>query len=589
MTRASRPGGAARRTTRALALLALLAASLPTVSAAAAGAAPRLVLQGVGDADAAAVQALFAQAAPGCQDGVTSIAPLSQAIDAELRRRARVAGHYAPVIARRFEPSAGCWTLLVRVDAGAPARVHNAVFSLAGGGADFTDIVARQPRPGQAFVEAEYERFKAELAARASALGYFDATFTHHAVDIWPRAAAVDIHLAFTTGPRYRFGETRFEPDSLPLAPPFLATMAPFQPGQPYDADAVAELRRRLVASGHFDSIDVSPALDELAAGSVPVVARLRPLPRRETAVGAGFATDIGPRLRASYLDRFIGSRGRQLDAQVAWSPVVAEATVSLKVPSERPASSFRAFDAGFRHEETDDTSGDSVSVGGRQFTQWPSGWRRTLFVDVAWESFRLGDTSGQSLLVVPGVRAEHLRSDTGGRFERGHRLLAEVRATHTALLSGASFAQARIEAAGSIALGARARAVGRVAFGGTWVDGFSDLPPSYRFFAGGDQSVRGYDYRALGPRDAAGSVVGGRHMAVASVELERAVSERWSLAAFVDAGNAFDSGLPGLRAGAGAGVRYRTPIGSLRVDLAQPVDGRGSGLRVHVGIGSLL
>lgn len=565
---------------------------LPSVASAA---TPQLLLPGVGDADSQALAALFAQAAPTCADTSVTVARLASTLAEELRTRARAGGRYAPVIARRFEPDADCWKLVVRMEPGPIAQVHNVVFTIDGGtDDDFTDLLSRQPRPGQPFIEADYERFKGQLAARAAALGYFDATFTAHTVHVYPAAGAVDIELAFSTGNRYHFGDVAFEPAEQPLSADFLAALVPFRKGDPYTAAGIAEFRERLVATGYFRSIDVAAALEELDADMAPIHVRLQSLPKRETTVGAGFATDTGPRLRGGYVDRFIGQRGRQFDALLAWSTVVAEATASLKVPSRRPARSFFAIDGGFRQEETDDTRSKSVSVGGREFTQLRSGWQRTAFADASYEAFRLGDDpEKRSLLIVPGVRFEGVDANDDQRFEQGHRLLGEVRATHTALLSSATFIQARFSANYSLLLGDKARVSVRGEVGGTWADGFAELPPTYRFFAGGDQSVRGFDFRALGPRDTDGNVIGGRYLAVASLEVERAMSARWSLATFADAGQAWSDAAPQVRVGAGIGVRYRTPIGSLRVDVAQPVDANsrrdGDGLRIHVGIGSLL
>ena len=109
---------------------------------------------------------------------------------------------------------------------------------------------------------------------------------------------------------------------------------------------------------------------------------------------------------------------------------------------------------------------------------------------------------------------------------------------------------------------------------------GYQDAP-------GKDQSVRGYAYQSLGPRDSSGEVVGGKHLLVGSVELERPLSENWGLALFFDAGNAFDSFSDyELFEGAGCGLRRYTPVGPLKVDLARQVGVSDPSYRLHVSIG---
>jgi translocation and assembly module TamA len=125
-----------------------------------------------------------------------------------------------------------------------------------------------------------------------------------------------------------------------------------------------------------------------------------------------------------------------------------------------------------------------------------------------------------------------------------------------------------------------------RLDIGRTGIDDFTQLPASLRFFAGGDQSVRGYSYNTLGPTDAQGAVVGGPHLLVGSVEYEHALASKWSAAVFFDQGNALNDFRDPLKKGAGVGVRWRTPIGQIRVDVAAALSEPGRPRRFHISIG---
>ncbi len=106
-------------------------------------------------------------------------------------------------------------------------------------------------------------------------------------------------------------------------------------------------------------------------------------------------------------------------------------------------------------------------------------------------------------------------------------------------------------------------------------------------FFAGGDRSVRGFDYQEIGELNANRKVIGGRYLTVASGEVEHYFLEQWGAAVFVDAGDAYNSSL-NANVGAGLGVRWKSPVGIVRVDFAVPVstDLPDRGLRFHIMIG---
>ena len=126
-----------------------------------------------------------------------------------------------------------------------------------------------------------------------------------------------------------------------------------------------------------------------------------------------------------------------------------------------------------------------------------------------------------------------------------------------------------------------------RADLGTTYSPDFVDLPPTVTFFAGGDNSVRGYGYETLGPLDDEGNVVGGRHVASFSVEFDRLIAEKWSVAAFVDVGDAFDDFSEiNLRTGVGVGLRWYSPLGPIRVDFAHPLDDPDSNFRLHISLG---
>ncbi|MDD5171306.1 MAG: BamA/TamA family outer membrane protein, partial [Syntrophales bacterium] len=184
--------------------------------------------------------------------------------------------------------------------------------------------------------------------------------------------------------------------------------------------------------------------------------------------------------------------------------------------------------------------------------------------------------------------RFSELHYDDVIRPRKGFNYQAELKATHQSIGSSTGFIQFMsagemiIPLPGDFALLTRARV------GGTWQnDPVEQLPISVRFFAGGDRSIRGYAYQALGPKDSQGNVVGGRNLLTGTVELERYIGKSWGVAAFYDAGNAFNN-LSDISAaqGAGMGLRYYSPIGPIKLDVARQLSVAEPDTRIHLTIG---
>jgi translocation and assembly module TamA len=186
----------------------------------------------------------------------------------------------------------------------------------------------------------------------------------------------------------------------------------------------------------------------------------------------------------------------------------------------------------------------------------------------------------------MPGVNVQRVWGRERLIAARGARLQLDLKGAQEGLLSDTSFVQGQVDAKLIVPLLEGLRLIGRGTVGAIQTDEFRRLPPSIRYFAGGDQSVRGYDYNKLGPRDASGEVVGGRYLLVGSLELERHIRGNWRAALFFDTGNALDGWNESLKQGAGVGLRWETPIGLVRMDLATALSEDGSPWRLHLTLG---
>src|SRR5690606_29464816 len=179
-------------------------------------------------------------------------------------------------------------------------------------------------------------------------------------------------------------------------------------------------------------------------------------------------------------------------------------------------------------------------------------------------EHFRFGEQpSDDATLLYPGINLSWQRADDTLFPRRGISASLDVHGAPESALAETSFVQATFGIRTVLPLGGRGRLLLRGETGVTEAQAFNDLPPSQRFFTGGDRTVRGYGFQDLSPENEFGDDVGGRYLLVGSVEVDYLVFGNFGLAAFFDTGNATNTS-PGdnLVSSVGLGLRYRSPVG---------------------------
>ncbi|XOC03577.1 autotransporter assembly complex protein TamA [Pseudomonadota bacterium DY0742] len=479
--------------------------------------------------------------------------------------------------------------LIVRVAPGEPVRLRDVQVRLQGPATGLPAFHTPDQllRPGDVLNHGRYEEAKERFLTQASRYGYFDGRFTQQSLRIDPQLGVADVELVYDSGERYRLGRVQFQGDA-PFDDDLLARMVPFEPGTPYDSALIAELNRALQSSGYFDGTRVDANPTAAVERRIPVDVMLTTREPRTLGLGVGFSTDVGPRLRFDWTRHWVNPQGHSYGAEAELSAPRQNVGLYYDVPLDPPLTDKLRYVAGYQYEELADT--DSLSrllrLGPEWHSQLDSGWLRVVSLKWQREEYRLGDDSGLSTLLLPGIAYSYLRSDNRIDPSEGYRLQFEIAAAKDGVLSDANLVHANAQARGLTTLGRRHRFLGRVQLGGNWTDEYVSVPPSLRYFAGGDQSVRGYDYQSLSPTNSDGDRIGGRYQFAASVEYQFSLTERWRIAAFADQGNAFnDLELPTLKQSVGVGVRWVSPVGPIRVDLAHPLDG-DQGVRLHFSMG---
>ncbi|MDZ7749576.1 MAG: autotransporter assembly complex family protein [Halofilum sp. (in: g-proteobacteria)] len=524
--------------------------------------------RGDAEADAAMVRRLHARA-PG-----------------EIRNALQPFGYYDPEIRARLERSDDGWRARYEVDPGTPVRLDEVTLRVTGAAADdpaFDERVAELPlAAGQQLNHADYETAKRRLMELAAERGYVEARWAESTLRIDPDAGSARARLVLASGPRYRFGEVRF--DTTVVSETFLRRYLRFAPGEPFVAARLLELQYALDDSDYFRRVDVRARREQAADGRIPVEVALAARAKHRYTLGLGYGTDTGGRVSVGRESRWVNDRGHRFQAQLRVAEISARVSARYTIPLAQPWRERLEISSAYGREDIGGGRSTQFELGARRLTT-SGGWQRALSLEYERSRDEIGGEVTTRNLVMPGIALTRSRYDDRVYARRGYRLGAELNGGSETLGSDVSFLRLRTQASGVRGLWAGARLLGRLELGRVWVEGFDDLPLSQRFFAGGDQSVRGFDYQALGPTNAQGEVVGGRYLAVASIELEQLVAGNWGAAVFVDHGNALAEPGDDLRTAAGVGLRYRSPVGVFRIDVARATDGDESA-RLHLGLG---
>ncbi|MGC8119423.1 autotransporter assembly complex protein TamA [Marinobacter sp. VGCF2001] len=514
----------------------------------------------------------------------------SSAVDT-VREAFRALGYYNPEIRWRVDqPDAAPAELVLSVVPGEPVRVRSREIDIQGPGADDPGLIRGLPEPpreGDILNHGEYDSLRQAIRNRAGRLGYFDGEFTERRLAVDPDARTADIRIGFKTGERYRLGEVSFQ-EGHGFDEQLLRRFVTIKPGEPFHADKVARLNRDLSNSGYFSSVDINASPSRAEDGVIPVSIGLNPRPPRSVSAGVGFSTDVGPRFRGNWREHYINPEGYKRGADTELSELRQSISGWYELPLDPPMTDSIRLGTGYQREHVEDVESERLTLGQQWNHQLDNGWMQVLSMRWEGERFRFGDDRREtSSLLLPGVSYSKLQADSPLDPSRGFRVQLDLTGAHRAVLSDADILHVNVLAKGLYTFADKHRFLARFNLGGVATNSFADVPPSLRFFAGGDQSVRGYGYETLSPKDSSGNAIGGRYLIVGSAEYQYEFVSNWRVAAFVDEGNAVDDLFDPLATGAGVGIRWVSPVGPLRLDVARGLnDDLGGGWRIHFSMG---
>lgn len=444
---------------------------------------------------------------------------------------------------------------------------------------------------GQPFRNPQWGESKTDLLAQLRAHGYAAATLSGSTARVDAKTNKARLLVVADSGPLFRTGELRITGIEH-QDPRTVQVLAGFRRGTPADESRLLDFQDRLQRSGLFDSVMVTLDTDPERAEAADILVRVRELPLQEITAAVGVDANTGPKVSLQHTHRRVfGWRATSIN-KVEWSENRQAWTGDLNGHAEED---FRRNLLGAQFErllsENDTVVSQRIRLGrGREtnridrltFVEVERSTRRTV------ESGSIGDEDRQAVSLNQHLIWRDL--DSLVLPTRGSSMLAEVGGGMARGTDGRTgpFGRVRVRLTGYLPFGDAWFGKGRIELGQVVSKDDVAVPDSQRFRAGGDESVRGYDYRSLGPT-VDGVVGSGNILMTGSLEVARPLLARmpsvWG-AAFIDWGRATDEWRdldPAL--GYGVGIRWRSPVGPLRFDVAYGEELRAWRTHLTVGI----
>ena len=508
-------------------------------------------------------------------------------------------GYYQPEIEIDLQRTEPKWRLSIVVNAGEPVRVRDINIQILGAAANddyFTRLTSDTGfSSGDVLHHARFESFRENVLSLGQRRGYLRGEIAASRIEVQVEAGTADVMLWYESGPRLRFGEIIV--DNTLIDSDLFDSMLTFQPGDYFDQVRLQELQSLLQRTNYFSSVIVLPQRKRSLGDRVPIMVNLQRAKRHSFDVGVGYSTDTEERISLTWRTPRINRHGHSQQTRLEYSPINPSGRFTYSIPISDPLTDVVQLWARVEENEFGDIDSRQNELGIKRETKdrnWIYGYSlREL--NESWDI--AGYSASNDYLLFGGSVSRRTHRGSIVDPEWGFSQLYTVEAAADQV--GSDLDLLRFTAALRYVMTPvpRNRLVTRLDLGRVKIANGDrrDLAPSLAFFAGGSQSIRGYAYQSLGDEltvvgpngETKTAVVGGDRLVIGSLEYQYYFTATWRGALFVDAGDAFDRGEFDAKVGAGFGVHYVTPVGAVRVELANSVSEDDPSWRLVFAIGA--
>jgi len=535
---------------------------------------------------------------------------LHDRVEREVQAALRPFGYYEPKVHSQVASTGkGDWRVTIDIDPGTPVLVGRIDVQVHGAGEHdplFTRILENLPlHEGDRLSHSAYDTLKSELQRTAATYGYLDAKLTRNDLIVDPAKHTASIALELQTGERYHFGATTIQQKAVNDA--LVRRYLRYRQGEPFDLTEVLRTQFALDDAQYFSNLEVLPGEPDRSAHTVPVNIKADLSRRNWYSVGAGYATDTGPRGTLTWENRRINTLGHRFNVLIQAAQVTKyQVQSNYIIPIGDPAIEKLTLEGVVEQRDLADvtTHNDYLQP---SITKVQGNYQYVWFVQAMRTTANSAAETRTDRLLIPGIDIASVPKGYLGEPIFQHPLFIEIKGSDGIIGSNSRFLQLHVQGERVFNFHPKWHLLLREEFGATLVSRFSALPVVERFFAGGDNSVRGFAFNDLSPTEDVCSVdpithqpqrtpqgncvttvsqvkVGGKDVVTGTVEVIRDLPRNFGIATFFDYGNAFNrfGGTP-LEYSVGVGFRVRLPVVTLGVDIAQPISRPGARPRLHI------
>lgn len=479
--------------------------------------------------------------------------------------------------------------LIVNVKPGEPVRIKEMDVVISGEAEkdeEFTNLINKSRlKEGRILNQGEYDALKSGIRNLALQRGYFNGDFKLSRLEIVPELNEANVRLHYDSGIRYHFGTVEILGSQ--IWEDRVDSLRPFKTGEPYLVSEVGEYNQNLSNTDWFSSVFVEPDLSKLDDGrDLPIKVSLAPAAKNQLETGIGYSTDTGVRGTLKWKKPWVSARGHSFDTALSLSKPEQTITAGYKIPLDDVLHEYYQLQFGLKHLDNRDTESLESNLAVERHWITDGGWHKTLYVRHLYENFSQGLQEDGVQFVLPGASFSRTRTRGGNMPMWGDKQSVTVEYGDPALLSETRVLRLLGRTSWIRGIGQNHRGLFRLEGGANITDEFEKLSPSLRFFAGGDNNIRGYGYESISPKDSSGALTGAKYMVTSTLEYQYRVHGNWWGAVFYDIGDAFNE-TPVWKSGAGVGIRWASPVGPVSFDFAWGLDSEPDPeFRIHFSLG---